>query len=499
MTKRFSVIFKSALVISFACSTIPAFAQHGGGGMGGGGGSHGGGGGGFHGGGGGGFHGGGSGGGGFHGGAVGGGFRGGASLPRAAGAGAPSFVAPHPVAPSPMRSGGGFVSRPGNNYSPAGGNYAGRNQRGGNSSSAPPAVTDGRWHSFGGPTGGSRAAGAQSESGPRSNGGWQVASGNRGGGSTGAVRSFSGQGNQVWENSAAARNVIPRSQSLSRIHNSLNGSLTASSSSRSTAPLSGSSHFARGSASVGNRHFIGGVNTASTPLQHQGFNRVGYRYYGENRGCWNCGFGFGGGRGWGWGNRWGWGGGWGFGWGWPGFGFWGWDPFWFDPWWGWPSAGYGYYGPVNNYNIYNSPDSGNYGPNDNSSPPPQEEDQYDQGNSNGNWVTPNGPSPSNAPNSANLTVPVLIYMKNGAVYSVRDYWMTDDEFYYVLGDGSQHSIALDQVDLPRTNTENTKSGVKFIIKSDPSITAPAPDGSAAPPVQPNSDKPSAIRQPDART
>src|SRR4029077_14613532 len=344
MTKRFSVILKSALVISFACSTIPAFAQHGGGGMGGGGGFHGGGGGGggFHGGGGGGFHGGGSGGGGFHGGGVGGGFRGGASSPRAAGAGAPSFAAPHPVAPSPMRSGGGFVSRPGNNYSSAGGNFAGGNQRVGNAGSAPPAVSDGRWHSFGGPTGGSRAAGAQSESGPRINGGWQVARGNRGGGSTGSVRSFSGQGNQVWENSAAARNVIPRSQSLSRIHNSLNGSLNSSTRSASSSSLSVASHFARGSASVGNRHFIGGVNTARTPLQRQGFHRFGYRYYGENRGCWNCGFGFGGWRGWGWGNRWGWGGGWGFGWGWPGFGFWGWDPFWFDPWWGWPSAGYGY-------------------------------------------------------------------------------------------------------------------------------------------------------------
>lgn len=114
-------------------------------------------------------------------------------------------------------------------------------------------------------------------------------------------------------------------------------------------------------------------------------------------------------------------------------------------------------------------------------------------------MTPNGPSPAIAPNSGGVAVPILIYMKNGAVYSVRDYWMTNDEFYYVLSDGSQHSVALEQVDLSRTNTENAKSGVKFIFKSDPSITVPAPDGSAPPPAQPNSNKPSMIQQPDART
>jgi len=90
-------------------------------------------------------------------------------------------------------------------------------------------------------------------------------------------------------------------------------------------------------------------------------------------------------------------------------------------------------------------------------------------------------------------------MKNGAVYTVSDYWMTNEEFYYVLANGEQHSVGLDQVDLSKTNAENAKSGVKFIFKSDPTITVPAPDGSAAPPVQPNSDRPNRIAQPEART
>ena len=62
-------------------------------------------------------------------------------------------------------------------------------------------------------------------------------------------------------------------------------------------------------------------------------------------------------------------------------------------------------------------------------------------------------------------------MKNGAVYSVRDYWMTDGELYYVLMDGAQHSVDLDLVDLSRTNSENAKSGVKFIYKSEPGYHA----------------------------
>jgi hypothetical protein len=47
--------------------------------------------------------------------------------------------------------------------------------------------------------------------------------------------------------------------------------------------------------------------------------------------------------------------------------------------------------------------------------------------------------------------------------------------------GMQNSVNLEQIDLPRTNTENAKSGVKFIYKSQPSITAPVPDENGTPP------------------
>jgi len=482
MTKPFSVLFKSAFTILFACSAIPAFAQHGGGG-------HGGGGGGFHGGGGGGFHGGGgmrsSGGGGFRGGGA---PRGGSYSPPTAGVGAPRSAA----GPS-MRSGGGSFQRPDNNGSRPGGNFAGGNQRFGNSVSAPPAVADGRWHSFGGAGGGRGPSGAPSEAGPSSNAGsFHVFSGNRGAGSGGTVRSFSGQGGEVWENSPAARNVVPKSQSLSTIQNSFGGSLAASSGLRSNSALSASSRFAGGSSFVGNRGFSGGVNSAHSIQQRRGTSQFGNRFNRFGRGCWNCGFGFGG---------------WGFGWPWLGFGFG--DPFWYNPWWGaGPAYGYGYYGYPNS-NVYSSPDSGSYAPDDNSNPPPQQDNQDNRDNqdnpdnSDGNWITPNGPSPSSAPNSGNLTVPVLIYMKNGSVLTVRDYWMIDGELHYLLMSGVQRTVNLELVDLPRTNTENAKSGVKFIFKSEPSITTPAqPD---AEPGSPNGPAPAptqqinAVPEPEART
>jgi hypothetical protein len=347
---------------------------------------------------------------------------------------------------------------------------------------------------------------------PSSAGSFHVFSGNRTAGSSGAVRSFSGQGNEVWENANSARNIVPKSQSLATLHSSVGGSAAASPGIRSNSSLVASSRFAGGSSLVGNRRFSGGVNSP-TVIQHlRGPFGSGF---GRNRfggGCWNCGNGFGG-----WGNRWGFGGGWGFGWPWLGFGFGFGDPFWYNPWWGvGPAYGYGYYDYPNS-NVYSYPDSGYSAP-DNYSAPPQQDNQDDQadsnanssgdsnGNYNGNWVTPNGPSPSSAPNSGSLNVPVLIYLKSGAVYTVRDYWMVNGELHFILVNGVQNSINLEQVDLPRTNTENAKSGVTFIFKSEPSITPAAPDGSTMPP---GASEPSpapaptqqidAVPQPEART
>jgi hypothetical protein len=170
--------------------------------------------------------------------------------------------------------------------------------------------------------------------------------------------------------------------------------------------------------------------------------------------------------------------------GWGGFGFWSpfvYDPFFYNPWWGsGPWLGYGAYGYPNSY-IYSDP--GYYEQDYNSAPPasqqqPEQDNSNDenyQGNTNGNWVTPNEPSASSTPRPQSMAVPVLIYMKSGKILSVRDYWMVDDELHYVLMSGTQNSVELEQVDLPRTNSENAKSGVKFIFKSEPSAAPPPPE------------------------
>jgi hypothetical protein len=467
MRKPFSVPFISAVAILFACSAIPAFANRGGGGGGGG----------FHGGGGGGSH---SSGGGFH--SSGGGFRG--AAPSA------GYGAPRASSPNAYRSGGGYAARPGNSYARPGGNYSSGNQRAGNATSASPAVADGQWHSFGGrgaPGGPSQAAGTSNN--------FHVFSGNRGAGSSGAVRTFSGQGGEVWETTQATRNVVPRSQSLSTLHNSFGSSGGLNSGLRPSGSLSASAPLAGRSSLSGNQTSLGSFGGAGR-TQLSGSFRSGFPSgFGGRGGCWNCGFGFGRFGGWGWG-----------GWGWPWLGFGLWDPFWYQPW-GWPEPGYGYYGYPDS-SVYGYPDSGYYNPDDNSSqqPPDDSENgqrQYDQAPINGNWITPNGPSPALAPYSANLAVPVLIYLKNGAVLTVRDYWMVDGELHYILTSGAQRTVNLELVDLPRTNNENAKSGLRFIFKSEPSIPPSAqPDAEPGTPSQPSpspTQQLNAVPQPEART
>lgn len=293
------------------------------------------------------------------------------------------------------------------------------------------------------------------------------------------------------------------------MHNSFSASLAGNSGLGSNRAFLGSSRFGNGSPFAGGHGFAGGVNTV--PQLRGGFNHFGFNNgFGFNRfGCFNCGFGFG--------RFGGFGFGWGLGWGWPGWGFGWWDPFWVDPWWGWSvPAYYGYppYGYVYPDSEYNPP------PDYNSNPPAQDSGgEYDEGNQdnlnsgtgslNGNWSTPNGPSPALAQGNGNFAVPVLIYLKNGSVLTVRDYWMVDGELHYISMSGTQRAVNLELVDLPRSNTENAKSGVKFIFKSEPSVTSPEPNGNGAPalpnaqPSGPNSPAPTqqinAVPQPDART
>ncbi len=435
----------SATIVIFACAAIPAFANHGGGG------SHGGGGG---------FHGGGGGGGSYRG--------GGSSVPRASGNYSRGASSP-PAAGAYGRSGG----RAYRSYSgPANGG-----QRSAASSSAPRAVADGHWHSFGGGSSGTAAAGSASEArGSTSTGGsWRVFSGNRSAsagtnsgktaGTAGTVRSFSGQGGDVWENAPSARNMVSSSQALSSLRGSAAGSsvgmsVASNSSGRPNSSLAASSHLAPG-ASFGNS-LRSNTFTGFGGNSRFGFNGFGGRFEGGFRGgCWKCGIGFGFGLGWG------------LGFGWPGL-------YWDDPWWsGYAYPGYGYYGDPSGY-IYGDPYAGNYS---NSAPP---EDYPDADSSVPSASTGSDQNSSRTVGVENSDVPVLLYMKDGSVYTARHYWVADSQLHYVLLSGAEIGINLDQLDVQRTVDVNARSGVKFTLKPGPSSdgTAPKPSPAALPATAP---------------
>jgi hypothetical protein len=441
--------FALPITILFACSVIPAFAQRGGG-------SHGGGGGGSHGG-----------GGGFSGGSRGGSF----SAPRTGGGG---YSRPAPSAPA--RPSGGSYARPGGNAYQSYGTPVNVPSRGGYSNAAPRGTANGEWQSFGGSPAarGGVASPSEARSSSAPNGGWQSFGGNRAAG-TGSIRSFSGQGNQVWENAPTARNVVPSSRTLSSLRGSFGNSLAGASGTRSNGSLSTKSVLpAR--PSLGNSLNPGAFGF--NPARNFG-DRFGRFNGGFRGGCWNCGLGFG---------FWP---GWGFGWSGLGFGFGGWcDPFFWDSLtWGCPGYGYGlgYYGyPAAGYPYGYAP---YYGNGYSYSTPPDPAQQGDDSDMDQGYGPESNPGLSSAlPVMDNdsqtvagnqVTVPVILYLKDGSAYSVRDYWVSDGQLHYVMLNGSASAFDVDRLDVQRTVDENAKSGVQFVLKPNPSGFAPAP-GQAPP-------------------
>ena len=401
------------ITILFVCASTPAFAQRGGGG----GGHGGGGGGGFHGGGGGGggFHGGGGGGGGSHmgGGSPRGGGRSGASSPGIAGAYSrpPTGMSPHFWAGPSTRSGGRAFS------------YSGRSPYGSQTpapSSMARSGADGQSRSFGGAAterGSAASSGqAQSSAGAR----WQTFGSTRPSAGNHVTRSFSGQGNQIWENTPLARNAGPSRTLSSGFHRNLSGFGVFRDTPRLGAPF----------------------------MSRRGFG------FGERERCWRCGFG--------WGFGFGWWPGWGFSWGlgWPWFGYWNWGPAWIDPIWGWPGYDrYDYpasYAP--NYPYY---DSSSY-----STPP----EGY-QGSDVVAAPVDEGYPPASSLD-AKVDMPALLYMKDGSVYAANDYWVEDGKLHYVLSTGAEQMVDLEEVDVKRTIAENVSLGKQVTFKPRPAHSEP---------------------------
>ena len=316
--------------------------------------------------------------------------------------------------------------RPGGNVYRSYGRSAAEAPRQGYSSAR--AFADGQWHSFGGSAAGRESVRPFSGARPAVGTGWQTFGGARSVGETRSTRSFSGQGHNIWENAPMARNLGSSSRTLSNNRGTFNR----------FGPFRDNPRFG---------------------------SRFGFRG-GFRQGCWNCGFGWG--FGFGWWPSWGW--------GWPWLGYWDWGPAWIDPVWGWPGYGYNYNGYPAGYTT-DEPYDDNYS----YSTPPESDPATDAG------TPPMDQSFTTFDSNQEIATPVLLYMKDGSVYSASGYKIEGGSLRYVLTSGDANAVNLDQVDIQRTVDENAKRGARVTLK-------PPQGRSAVPLVTPPQNAPAANAQ-----
>ena len=77
---------------------------------------------------------------------------------------------------------------------------------------------------------------------------------------------------------------------------------------------------------------------------------------------------------------------------------------------------------------------------------------------------------------------VVLFLKDGTVYAITDYWIADNKLHYITNYGGENSIPLDQLDMQRTVDVNAKRGINITLRPTPQSQQPtAPDAQPAPP------------------
>lgn len=173
----------------------------------------------------------------------------------------------------------------------------------------------------------------------------------------------------------------------------------------------------------------------------------------------------------------------GFGWGSPFLGF-GWSSEPCDPinWlysWYWAQCN-GYYG---GYNSYSGVTSYSF-ESDMESHASEEYDPF-------TWQSPpaTAGNPENGSSGGSQEPETLLYLTDGTVYAVTDYWLADGKLHYSTTYGDENSIDLNQLDLQRTVDVNASRGVSFTLRPRPSSVPESPTSDQNPP--PDQAKPQA--------
>jgi hypothetical protein len=97
------------------------------------------------------------------------------------------------------------------------------------------------------------------------------------------------------------------------------------------------------------------------------------------------------------------------------------------------------------------------------------------------FVAEGSPNPNSITgNVAQSTPTVLVYLKDGTMYTASDYWLVDGKLHYVTSYSTESVVAMDEVDLQRTVDENAKRGVTFTLRPNPNgpTAAPSSNGGA---------------------
>lgn len=66
----------------------------------------------------------------------------------------------------------------------------------------------------------------------------------------------------------------------------------------------------------------------------------------------------------------------------------------------------------------------------------------------------------------------VLYLKDGSVYAVTNYWVADGKLHYKTSYGGEDTIDLNDLDLQKTVDVNAKRGVPFTLKSSPDQNPP---------------------------